>query len=279
MCISARPAQFRGTSILLNLTKHHRYGQIFVLGYENTAVNHHSGPNALMLHFPAMEMTQANFIDTTDCRYIFRDLKQATMPEPVRRGGGTRSMSWTSKAPEVFDHGIYTVILAQDARDIPNALRQVPVEKRPTISAELCDFYASYRPSWPIALCCFNNAEAKKADPILVWYKPKNPNVLVAPGLDCHTGGVPDLRNAVDVDHNIYFASDEMVGGHEVNYLDHSTRNRLAGFLPRRAIGFRMNGMHPNGDFAVTHQQISRRVLQLSDIQRPGAQNPLQLSF
>jgi hypothetical protein len=257
MCISAKLANFMGTNILVHQTNHPRFGAIEVCGYQNIAMNNFGGPNALILHFPALEMTQANFIDSTGCRGIFGDLKRATIPEPsIRRGPPLLCSLSTGPSVEVFDHGIYTVVLAKNARDIPKALERVPSAKRPDISGELCEFYATYRHGWPIALCCFDNKQAQKAQPIFVWYKPMNWNVLIAPGIDCHTGAVPDMQAKVHVDHRLFFAVQGMRNGRKVNYSDHVTREQMRDFLPEFAVGVELNDQRINGDFVVKHSEI-----------------------
>lgn len=278
MCIAAQRADFSGTNMLLNLTRHHKHGLILVLGYENTAVNYHSGPNALLLHFPGLEMTKENFINTTGCTRIFKDLETVLPKPPVERS--MRRCTYGAKIPsvQIFEHGIYTVVLAKDARDIPKALKGVASNKRPSISRELCEFYASYRDGWPIALCCFDNRDAQQSEPLLIWYKPMDQRVLVAPGLDSHTGDVPNLTSKVNVDHQLFLATDDMKCGSPVEYTSPITRDRLSDFLPKRAVGFKMGGMYPNGDFAVPRSYLMHESMSLNRVYRVGAESPLSLS-
>ncbi len=98
-------------------------------------------------------------------------------------------------------------MLAQDALAIPDALNQVPKEKRPKLNRALFEVYAEWYPTWTLALCCFNNTEAKRALPLLWWYEPMFPEELFLPALDSHTGDVPKLDGTVRVDHIVAFGS------------------------------------------------------------------------
>src|SRR5579862_5582373 len=190
MCVSAGRAQFTGTTIYLGRKNHPEYGQVFVLGYENRAANLSEGPNAMLLHFPALGMTQHNFLGTRKCQSILTDMKAAVSP-----ASASPKMDWMgspTQTVEVFDRGIYTVVLASHARDIPDALAQVPTRKRIAINRPLFDFYAEHFPGYPVALCCIDQTEARESEPLLLWYKPMHPDRFVLPGLDGHTGGVPN---------------------------------------------------------------------------------------
>lgn len=278
MCLSVKQADFQGTSIFMNLTVHPTLGPIMVMGYENTAVNQYHGPNAMVLHLPGMPMTDKNFLPGLGCGRIFGNLHDAVWPQPVTRGGMLRTFGAIAKsAVQVFEHGIYTVVLAPDARDIPAALSRVAANKRPEISKEICEFYANRYPGWPIALCCFDNKDARKADPLLVWYRPMTDKALIAPGLDCHTGGLPDLRAEVGVDHSVYFASDSMRGGHDVTYSHNPLMADLGHFLPRRVVGLKFNGRMKNGDFVMTRRHLEEGTANLQNIHRWGPDEVLQL--
>lgn len=188
---------------------------VHVLGYQNRAqnlaVNGKPSGNAMILPFPAIprSMTQKNVLATDDCPNILEDLAKAVRWQDR---GAPRGLSAESAAAnvEVFDTGIYTVVLARDARDIPGALKRVPEEKRPALNPPIFEAYAAWYPDWTVALCCFNNADAAKATPMLWWYPPANPEQLFAPALDCHSGGVPDLEATVKADHTVAVASHQM---------------------------------------------------------------------
>ncbi|MFD0856705.1 hypothetical protein ACFQ07_31020 [Actinomadura adrarensis] len=245
-----------------------------MLGYQNTAQNLATGPNAMLLHLPARGMTQANFIDTSECPRILRDMVDAL--QPVSRGvAGAQAFAAAPSGPppvQIFDHDIYTVVLATDPTLIPDALEQVPPQKRIAVNRPLFDFYAAMYPGYAVALCCFDNSEAKQANPLLMWYTPQDENRFALPAVDCHTGGVPDLRADVLTDHWVVFGTDEAAPdwGVPVHYTKGRSRalgaflpKRLSrtqspaeAFLPERVIGMRFTGWQPNGDFVIPYENV-----------------------
>lgn len=247
MCVSMAAANFVGTKICLNLTTHPETGeQIHVLLYQNSAVSM-AGPNAMLIHLPGYDMGRENFVDMTTCPHVLDDMVKAVTP--TTRGGSFGTLS-VSKHVDVFDVGTYTVVLAQDARDIPEALHRVPTERRPAIRPDLCQFYNQHFHGWPVALCCFNNNQLQPTEPVMIWYKPRAfENVFRLPAIDCHTGAVPDLSALVDVDHWIFLAKAEMSGGTPVSYRDNLTPT-MQHMLPRRVYGKHFGGVMPNGDFS-----------------------------
>lgn len=139
------PARFEGTIVYAGeLEPNGR--PVHVLGYENTAQSlvggrfrrpwrHEATGNAMLLHFPAVpaSMTQANVVDTERTPEILRDIVKPL--EAMER----QTFAWSASAPasrhvEVFRSGIYTVVLASDAGEIPDALDRVPPRKRPPLN-------------------------------------------------------------------------------------------------------------------------------------------------
>ncbi|MBA2681129.1 MAG: hypothetical protein H0U76_22365 [Ktedonobacteraceae bacterium] len=256
MCVSTARADFAGTTVYLGKKNHPVHGFIYVLGYQNTAINLSPGPNAMLLHLPAVGMTQNNFLDTRRCHHVLKDMVRAVEGEERQ----TRSMSFggiTRGSIEVFEHDIYTVVLASNASLIPEALYQVPENKRIAANRPLFDFYAQCFSEYAVALCCFDNKDARQAAPLLMWYTPSNPQYLQLPALDCHTGGIPNLYSRVEVDHWIILSSDEMPRGLglPVVYSD-SVPKEITTFLPNRVIGRRFQGTMHNGDFGISHQEV-----------------------
>jgi hypothetical protein len=117
-------------------------------------------------------------------------------------------------------------------------------------------FYAAFYPDHAVLLCCFDNAEAERAKPLLLWYQPQEPDLLVAPALDCHTGAVPDLTELVDVDHQVLFGTDaaEPGWGRPIHYGDMADAVRA--YLPDSALGVRYRSRLVNGDFAIAHDDL-----------------------
>jgi hypothetical protein len=258
---------------------------VHVLGYQNKAQNQagitspfgklvnklfgKASGNAMILPFPAIprSMSKANVLNTKNSPDILQDMARALTPPRVTRNPLERSFAAASPQAkvQVFEAaGIYTVVLAQDARDIPAALEQVPREKRPSLNAELFAAYNEWYPDWTIALCCFNNQKAALAHPMLWWYKPMFADRLFLPALDGHTGEVPVLKKQVPVDHTLVVSSSQIVRGESVQY-----RDNLAGlesYLARLVIGEKYSRNMENGDFLCSLEDV-----------RNGQFNPFRL--
>lgn len=175
VCVSVDQAEFSGTILYAGRRWHPQHGLVEVLGYQNTAVNLAGGPNAMLLHAPAACMSQEHFISigrSADVLIRMRDA--AARAQPV---AASADIAWmgADAAVEVFDHDIYTVVLASDPTQIPAALHHVPPYKRPPLNPVLFEFYADAFPGYTIALCCFDNAQALRAKPLLMWYPPTTP--------------------------------------------------------------------------------------------------------
>ena len=258
---------------------------VHVLGYQNKVQNG-AGPspmtgsalpvgpsgNAMILPFPAAPetMTRANVLDTKKCRNILQDMAAAVAPalRGVSRGGLPPPRSAPPPRIQVFPAaGIYTVVLAQDPRDIPAALDQVPRTKRPALNPALFEAYAAWYPGWTVALCCFNNRRARLAAPMLWWYRPMHADRLFLPAVDCHTGDIPDLDSLVPVDHVIAIGSHQMTEGRPVKYHD-AISAAIAPYLRRSVIGRRYAAMMPNGDFVCQLDDVRRGVF------RPARSRP-----
>ncbi|MCX5205346.1 hypothetical protein OG897_28295 [Streptomyces sp. NBC_00237] len=258
MCISSGEAVFSGTFTYCGRRHHPVHGLIHVLGYQNTAVNLAGGPNAMLLHLPAVQLTPEHFLPAGHDGDVLRRMVDAVAPVSVAADG----IAWMGAEPEpvrVFEHDIYTVLLAADPHAIPAALRHVPPHRRPVLDPELLRFYADHFPDHTVALCCFDNADAKRAKPLLLWYEPLDADRLTVPALDCHTGGAPDLDAEVPVDHWVLFSTDEAPAdwGSPVEYSGHM-RHRLRGFLPDTVIGryFGDEQKLINGDFTISHLDL-----------------------
>ncbi|CCH34699.1 hypothetical protein ABZ816_29935 [Actinosynnema sp. NPDC047251] len=246
MCVSSGPARFSGTTLYGGRCEHPEHGHIEVLGYQNTAVNLADGPNSMLLHLPATGMTRANFIPVGRHTDVLTRMANAAGPVAVAAAG---SVAWMDAEPvEVFEHDVYTIVLAADPTRIPEALHQVPAHQRPTVSPGLFRFYADAFPRHTIALCCFDNAEAAQAKPLLLWYHPNDPDRIVLPALDSHTGGVPDLDAPVQTAHQVLLGTPN---GFPVTY-GPGMRHKLRTFLPDAVIGVDSYDLLPNGDFAIS---------------------------
>jgi hypothetical protein len=263
MCVTMAQAKLSDTILYAAEVHPEEMGRrpIHVLGYQNTVENRAEGGNAMILPFPAKPgtMSQANVVPTEQCPNILRDIATA-----IR--GRYRSLSCAADPEadgpvEVFDTGIYTVVLATDTRAIPTVLDRVPEEKRPPLSPDLFDAYAAWYPGWTVALCCFNNRESARATPLLWWYEPLHVDRLFAPALDCHTGDVPDLDADVTVNHTVAWGSDRMrkegPTQQRVRYQDR-VPDAIQPYLTRWIIGRVYAGKMPNGDFVFPVRQVRK---------------------
>lgn len=263
MCVAAAPARFSGTVLYHGRATHPEHGPVHVLGYQNTAQNLAPGPNAMLLHLPATGMTQSNFVDTGGCPGILRDMVRTLMPVSRSYAGPGSAAPGGAPQVQIFEHDIYTVVLATDPTLIPDALQRVPPHKRIPANRPLFDFYAAMFPGYAVALCCFDNQVAASANPLLMWYRPHDPNRFVLPAVDCHTGAVPDLAAQVLTDHWVILGTDEAEHGwgYPMSYTPTAGGNPLgsgpaAPFLPSRIIGTRFQGWAPNGDFEIPYAEV-----------------------
>jgi hypothetical protein len=250
------PAEFTGTILYCGRRVHPEHGRIEVFGYQNTAVNLAAGPNAMLLHLPARSVTSRQFLLSSHAEHVLLDMVEAVAP--VAGGPGAAGMDWMGVAHvEVFQHDIYTVVLAENAAHIPVALGSVEPRKRPALNPDLFGFYADLFPDYPVALCCFDNADAAEAKPLMLWYRPLDQEHLVLPAIDCHTGAVPDLNAEVVTDHWLLYGSDDAADdwGQPVNY-GKQVRRKLLDFLPPRVMGTLIAKSLPNGDFAIDNDEL-----------------------
>lgn len=261
MCCSMRPAKFFGTVLYIGEGQSPYNGhQATVLGYQNTAQNLWTrGANAMVLHFPAGErMTPSNVIDTSRFDKIMTDMVEALTP----RSRGMRSLGAATRGASMapvfsFAHGIYHVVLSEDARAVGDALKTVPEDKRPDMTPDIFDWYAAMYPGYSLALCCFNNADAQQATPLLWWYENRQDQAWVAPAVDAHDGLPPNLSARVDVDHWLILGSNRYGEGGRIDDLllpvyyqqKHEIPAHVRGLLPTGIAGQRFSGYEQNGDF------------------------------
>ncbi|WP_326675468.1 hypothetical protein [Streptomyces sp. NBC_01237] len=258
MCISVDQAEFSGSTLYAGRLRHPLHGLVHVLGYQNTAVNLADGPNAMLLHLPAYRMGRENFLPAGRSSDVLGRMVDAVRPVAAGMPSDIAWMSWgAGDEVEVFDHDIYTVLLASDATALPAALARVPSHRRPALNPLLLRFYANHYAGHAIVVCCFDNAEAARAKPLIMWYSPHDPDRLSLPSLDCHTGEPPEFTTEVAVDHWVLFGTDEAPEewGESVDH-DPRMRHRLRQFLPDSVMGARFDGSLPNGDFSLTHGDL-----------------------
>ncbi|MEY4723475.1 MAG: hypothetical protein RLZZ324_988 [Candidatus Parcubacteria bacterium] len=232
--------------------------------------------NAMILPIPALPgtLTPENLVSTERCGHVLDDMAEAIRPRTRATLGGPLIGSYSNHSKVVvFEHDIYTVVLADDARDVTAALASVPEEKRPQLNAEVFNAYAEWYPRWPILVFCFNNAEAARSKPVLCWYEPVKmfAQSLFIPGLDSHSGAVPPVHHAVQRDHTIVVSAAGMTGGAEVLYRDESgITGPVRDLLAPRVYGERLDERGNNGDWRVELAKLRKGTLDIRESLPPG---------
>jgi len=286
MCVTLGQANLSRTTLYAGKVLTQEHGVVHVCGYQNRVqnlVSRSSDPwqrrgygsgkeglgNAMILPFPAVPgtMSQKNFLTGMDaCPHVLEDMADVVAPfeeDFTFSRGGEKGLN-----VEIFELGIYTVVLAQNARLIPDVIGDVSEKKRPPLKPEIFFSYDEWYPDWPIALCCFNNEEAAVATPIMAWYEPLRPEFLFAPALDSHTGDVPNIRTRVEVDHTLVVGVEGT--GASVVYQD-SIPSHIRPYLPSRVIGRKIHTLMPNGDFVFRADQVEKGIFNPMRLLPPGA--------
>jgi hypothetical protein len=260
MCCTLRPADLSKTVLYAGEAERER-NLVHVLGYQNRARNRFNGPNAMILPFPAAKsMGPRNCLETTGLKWMMNDLAATVHIERLMRSASRDAFGslklGSAKAVTVFDSGEYTVVLAEDARDVPHALNRVPEEKRPEINEEIFDAYAKWYPDWPIAMCCWASRREMEPEPLLWWFEPKQQDVLWAPALDSHNGKAPNLSEHVRVDHAVLFGSTLTSRGAPVRFR-REVPQHIMPFVSERVVGEEFQSVLTNGDFAIPTARLT----------------------
>ena len=235
--------------------------------------------NAMILPIPD-DVASIEVIDTTTCPAFLKDIRSALTPRS--RGGllGSDSVRRGSKSVEVriINFDVYTIVIAKNAAAMRKALASdaVPADRRPAINADMIKAYTKWYPGWAIAVCCFNNADAKEAKPLLFSYEPSkqaDANDFFVPTLDAHDGKVPDLSARVDVDHTIFVATNDMSTSRAttVYYRDDKIAPGIAELLPQAVMGKVLRRTMINGDIVFRRSDLAAGKLNGLRALPPGA--------
>jgi hypothetical protein len=250
MCCTFTASEMSDTRIYVGEAK--RQGKlVHVLAYQNAALTR--GPNAMVIPFPTeTRMGEENVIDTRNFKSFLKDIGEAsrhiTKGFSGRRGMtlGAASFNCDSLA-EVFDVGSYTVILADNVFQIPEALARVSAEKRPSVTTDFLIGYGELYPDQPIAVCCWNGSI--EAEPLMWWYEPVNNQQLFIPTMDAHDGKAPKVGARVYTDHLISVGSTDGNMGNKVHYSQaKQIPADVKDLLPLHVHGKKLEQSLPNGD-------------------------------
>lgn len=249
MCISANPsAHFAKTVVYAGVATHPLTKQtVHVMGYQNRVKSVvPNTPNALILPIQATHPIMATHMieypgNKEALKHYSTEIEKYFLPRSSRSLTKSLGPDSLSRGFEVFDSGIYTVVTAQSAEHLQEALREVPPQKRPVLSPRLLEGLAKAYPGDPIVIACFNSSDFE-ADPIFLWYEPKNPDLLIAPAIDAHDGGAPQ-DVGVKRDHVVVF------GAPGFGNLDQGISRHW--HLSLSYIGTQVKGQGVNGDFVL----------------------------
>lgn len=175
---------------------------------------------------------------TAETPDLLRDIRRTLLP-PQRRSRGSRSFGSDSKGAVVIEQfDIYTIVRAENASAIPNAVKAVEARKRPPLNQELFDALESWY-GCPFAVACFNTDDDQgESKPIAFKYQPLYPDVFMIYTLDGHDGGVPDLNAQVELDHTVFASTwrSKADAGKTVRYSD-DIPAELKPYVPERVVG------------------------------------------
>lgn len=213
MCVTSASATLESTIVGAWEIEHPSYGYRHVMAYQNVPTNLADTPNCMLLHLPAAEPLLPEYLlDTSECPMLLVQMANSMV---------SRSFATMSVPQKVYvvEMGIYHVVLLNEKTPeaLEAALKQVPSEKRPIISAELLQFYASRFTEYPIVLACFNNRDSKQASPIMLHFKPIDPLHLFFNLLEGHDGAAPDLNRLVKR-HQAIIAGSNIVQANELRF-------------------------------------------------------------
>lgn len=207
--------------------------------------------------------------------------------------------------PLVFDHDVYTIVIAQDISQIPAALERVPQARRPKLNTHLLEAYERWYKGWTFALCCFENQANLGSRPLVWWYEPLYPDLLFFPAISAQDGKPPDLEARVPADHSVFVATDSRKPGSQfsawktvdysktiidysqirwnrpapVKLLDEKDSNQkprgsspaIAEILPESVMGESFSTVVPQGDLVFRVQDVRAGVYNPLRVLPPGA--------
>ena len=277
MCVSSSPARLENTAILTSVNDQNEVLSI----YENDAANgndsqEYRGANSMIFAVPS-NINNIELVSLKTCPNFLTDLAGFI------RNYGSRGLGMGMKgAVKIIDYDdLYTVVIAENASDIPNIINdspQIPSNRQIQPNQTLFDFFDAYYKKvfldfygyteWSFIIALFNTTSLKRGRVGITYPLPQS-NQLFIPGLDCHTGGIPDITNPIDRDHTLIFMLSE-ISGHSVPVnLNNSTfrepiPNDLKKLFPvpgKAIIVDKVGSNHRNGDWMIHINDLKDGVL------------------
>lgn len=243
MCISVKPSQMSATKIYVGESTY-KDKYVHVLAYQNKAKS--NGPNAMILPiFTKEKVSEDNVIDTTDFRDFLDTISEASKHKTRSMYKGVDSLVFTAS---VFESGSYTIVLADSIKEAAKVLEKVPENKRPELSSEFTDSFEKLYANYPVAICCWSGDI--EPEPLLWWYEPANPDMLMIPTMDSHDGKAIDQTAQVKMDHIISIGSNnEFNKGIAVKV---NVPKKYQDLMPNFVKGTKIKGTFLNGDCSVS---------------------------
>lgn len=217
--------------------------------------------------FGSVELLRA----TAETPDLLKDVRRSLMP-PQRRSRGPATLGGTRGGDVVIEQfDIYTIVRAENASAIPEAVEAVDARQRPPLNQELFDALERWY-GCPFAVACFNNADQGESKPIAFKYSPKYSKVFMIYTLDGHDGSVPDLNATVDLDHTVFASTHDGEKGNKVRYSD-DIPEELAPYVPSHVVGRSLpSGTRlVNGDILVPVESVKAGKFEAYRVLPPNA--------
>lgn len=233
-----------------------------------------SSANCMILPIPLhpdAKVKDIAIVDTRKFKNCLRDMAEAVNDSLTGARGAKSIESYGAPRGEVYvmEFDVYSIVLAQFAGDAFLALEAIPTSRRPDIKEALLNSYEEWY-GWPVALCCFDNVEAKDAAPLIFTFPTRFPTKLFLPALHGHDGGVPDLYAQVEDDHTYIGGCLSSSKGEPVTYTD-NIDPEAAKLLPTSVVGTTANYYHKQGDVVLDLEKVRLGVFELNRLLPPHA--------
>ena len=205
-------------------------------------------------------------LNTFDTPNLLEDISKAIFLPIITRSAGPVASAggWGGSGGGLvfLQFDIYDIVIAENARDIPAAIKEINPLKRPKVNTQvfsvLDDWYGC-----PVAVCCFNNVQSGDAKPLAFAFEPLYPDTLVVYTLDGHDGKPPAPNEIVKVDHDIFVGSYLMKADSfaDVKYTD-EIPDHLRPYILNKLLGTKVQTQMENGDFVFQTEHVRKGLFQ-----------------